>query len=430
MKFKRVIFILAIILMVFSIFFVIKYSGFSIQNTISQVTVDQGIIVLYDEFNGSTTDFLYLNDTELESIENMILENTNYGKIIFSEIINLTENTENNIIDLDSNVNISFNKIGINTTNLTSLRKNATLYLYNLTFSNPRILRNGSICPSSICQIINYFPSTGTLIFNVSNFTTYSAEETPGVEIPPSGGGAVRVSDFSLDRDLIKISLKQGETKREEIIIKNIGNTRLNLTIESSLKQFMAISEESFLLNAGETKTINIDFFAKENEIPDAYIGRILVEGDGITKAINIIIEIKEKKPIFDVSVDVKTKEVNAGGEVEANINIVNLGDLENIDVLVYYAIKDFQQNILSFKEESIFIRNDANITRKLRVPASAPFGAYVFYSKISYGNISASGADVFMVSEKIRLFNLILIILVIILAILIYLIKKRNKKA
>lgn len=428
MKFKEAIFVLALILL-FLTFFVIKYSGFSIQNTISQVTVDEGIIVLYNEFNGSTTGFLYINDTELETIENMTLENTNYGKIIFSEIINLTENVENNIIDLDSHVNINFNKIEINTTNLTSLEKSAILYLYNLTLSNPRILRNGSICPSTICEIIDY--SAGTLIFNVSNFTFYSAEETPSAEPPPSGGGAAaKISDFSLDRDLIKISLKQGETKREKIIIKNIGNTLLDLTLESSLKEFMAISEESFLLNAGETKTINIDFFAKENEIPDAYIGRILVQADGITKAINIIIEIKEKKPIFDVSVDVKTKEVSAGNEVEADINIVNLGDLENIDILVYYAIKDFQQNILSFKEESIFIEDEINITRKLRVPASAGFGAYVFYSKISYGNISASGADVFMVSEKIRLFDLILIIVIIVLAVLIYLIKRGNKKA
>lgn len=427
MKLKEVIFILAIIFL-FLTFFVIKYSGFSIQDTPSKVTIDQGIIVLYDEFDGLTTDFLYMNDTELEAIGNMNLENTNYGKIIFNEIINLTENAENNIIDLDGNIDVSFNKIEINTTNLTSLRKNATLYLYNLTFSNPRVLRNDELCPSNICEIIDY--SGGTLIFNVTNFTVYSAEETPGVEAPPSGGGAVRVSNFSLDRDLIKVSLKQGETKREKIIIKNIGNTRLDLTLESSLKEFIAISEESFSLNAEETKTINIDFFAKENEIPDAYIGRILVEGDGITKAINIIIEIKEKKPIFDVSIDVTTKQVNAGGEVEADINIVNFGDLENIDILVYYAIKDFQQNILSFKEESIFIRDEVNITKKLRVPASAPFGAYVFYSKVSYRNISASGADVFMVSEKISLFNLILIILIIVLVILIYLIKRRNKKA
>jgi len=429
MKLKGVIFISIIIFLILTSFFIIKYSGFTIQNTSSKVTVDDGIIIIYDEFNGTTTAFLFLNDSELESIENMTLENTNYGKIIFNENVNLTQDVVANYLNLNNNVNISFNEIEINTTKLTSLEKPATLYLYGLNFSNPRILRDGEICSSTICQIIDY--SGGTLIFNVTNFTVYSAEEIPGVVTPPigEGGGVTKISNFILDKDLIKVSLKQGETKRETIKITNTGKTVLDITINPEfVGKFMAISEDSFSLKLQESKTINIDIFAKENEIPDAYIGRIIIKGGGITKFINSIIEVIEKTPLFDVSVDIISKEIIAGRQVEANINMANKGDLKKIDILVYYAIKNFQGDILSFKEESIFIEDELSIKRKLRVPSNAPFGAYVFYTRVSHGNISASGTDVFMVNEGISLLNTILILSIIILGILIYLLK-RNKK-
>ena len=129
---------------------------------------------------------------------------------------------ENNFVDLDGNANISFNKLEINTTKLTSLEKSATLYIYNLTFSDPRVLRDGGVCPSSICTENSY--SGGLFSFNVTNFTIYSAEETP-VDAPASGpsggGGAILKTSFTLNKDLIKVLLKQGETKREVIEIKN-----------------------------------------------------------------------------------------------------------------------------------------------------------------------------------------------------------------
>ena len=52
-------------------------------------------------------------------------------------------------------------------------------------------------------------------------------------------------------------------------------------------------------LKKGETKTINIDIFAKEDEIPDSYIGKIIVRGkdtngNSMEKIINVIIEISK----------------------------------------------------------------------------------------------------------------------------------------
>jgi len=186
MRIKEVLFIAGIIL---SMFLFIRFSGFAIQTVISSMTIDVGIRVIYNTFDGDTTHFVEMTDSELETISDLTLERTLYGKIIFNEIINITQDAQNYIIDLDSNVNISNNSIQINTKNLTSFINVATFYLYNLNFSNPMILRNGENCSSSICTIISY--SHGILIFtvNVTDSSVYSANETPAAEEEEEEGG-------------------------------------------------------------------------------------------------------------------------------------------------------------------------------------------------------------------------------------------------
>ncbi len=205
MNLKRgTIYIIVAILIIFSLVISLKYMGYAIHSTSSGVTIDTGITVNYDKFKhgNSTTQFIYLNDTELENIENLTLENNNYGKVIFLQNINLTKNKQGNNINVDINANISFNRIEINTSNLTNFQKPSKLYLYNLSFSNPQILRNGEVCSSSICTKISY--SSGTLIFRVVNFSIYSAKETPskdddgdGEDGGGGGGGGTTITNLS-----------------------------------------------------------------------------------------------------------------------------------------------------------------------------------------------------------------------------------------
>ena len=150
-------------------------------------------VVYYSNYNGSekggSTDFIIYSYEDLQNLSGIVLENTDFGKINFNQAVNLTEDSDfsDNAVDLDAYTNISDNLININTTALPNLNKSATLYLYGLTFSDPRILRDGELCPDTICTEINY--SGGTLVFNVTQFTNYSAEETPSSGAAPSGGG-------------------------------------------------------------------------------------------------------------------------------------------------------------------------------------------------------------------------------------------------
>jgi len=270
----------------------------------------------------------------------------------------------------------------------------------------------------------------------------FGSEEAPP-EIPsqPSSGGGVPLKGFTIDKNLIHIKIKQGETKRELLEIINTGHYDLdiNITPEEHLRKLMLISEEYFSLFSGKSKVIFIDFFAKENEIPDAYAGRIFVEGDGVKKVINVIIEVTEKEPLFDLIVNVLPEKVGRGKNVKANIKILNLGDLENVDVFLHYSIRDLEGNELTFKEESIAIVDKLDITRELKVPEDVPFGKYMFYTKVSYNDVTAVSTDLFEVVEKPPItgsdifgkliFYLILIILTLGVSIVIVLIVRHFKE-
>ena len=88
---------------------------------------------------------------------------------------------------MDNNTNISLDLAGLNSTALPNLNRPARIWLYNLSFINPRILRDGAPCPDSICKKELY--ANKTLQFNVTEFSFYSADETP-VGVPAAAIGA------------------------------------------------------------------------------------------------------------------------------------------------------------------------------------------------------------------------------------------------
>ncbi len=241
------------------------------------------------------------------------------------------------------------------------------------------------------------------------------------------GTGAVaQETIFTIDKTLIKTLINQGETSRETIEIQNNLNSTVNFQVSSSLKKFMVISEESFSIAPKSSKTIFVDIFARQDEIPDAYTGKITITGNGVTEIINLILEVKERKPYFDTAVSILTKEISAGGNAKANFKISNLGNLNNMDISIYYAIQNFDGKIISFKEESIAINKELSLTRTLNIPQDTPVGDYVFYLKASYNNITASSMETFKVVEQTAppLFLILLIsCIILILSVLIFVI-------
>lgn len=360
----------------------------------------------------TTTNFSDLNDTELEDVTGLTLEITSYGKINFSENINISEDTS-----LDNNIDISQNSIYINSNALPNFNKPATLQIYGLTFTNPRILRDGSVCPASICTKTNY--SGGILEFTVTGFTNYSSEETPTEGVSPgapggaggaggggAGGMAVKeVSSFDVDKSLIKVSLKQGETKRESLSIKNTGGTSLDVSLDlQNLQEFVifpgGISTYNLKLGPGEEQTIQLIFNVAKDKEPGVYPGRIIVKADSLQKLITTIVEVESEKAVFDVEAKIlpEHRQVFPGESVSAEIKIFNLLGRGRVDVAVEYGIQDLEGNVILSGSSVVAVETQMSFVKSLIIPFNMEPGTYVFYVKAKYDSTTSTSSDTFEV--------------------------------
>jgi hypothetical protein len=148
-------------------------------------TVDSNVFTILNNdysgiLKGESTNFLSYTYQEMQTLDSVVLQNTDYGKILFTDQINLVEdeNPGDDSLDLDTYTDISSNRIEVNSSALPNFNKPATLWFYGLTFSDPRILKDGVFCPEPACVEEDY--TDGILRFSVTDFSVYTAEETPG----------------------------------------------------------------------------------------------------------------------------------------------------------------------------------------------------------------------------------------------------------
>ncbi|MBI5871925.1 S8 family serine peptidase, partial [archaeon] len=159
------------------------------------------------DINGSFTFSLSANDGFVETVQTMSinitpvtdiytdLDGTDFSVINISLQFNLTLSNEYGIINFTNPINfsnyaligqdinltktisISHNLISVNSSELPELNASAILTLNNLTFNNPRIMKDNEVCLN--CSILQY-DNAHTLIFNIASFSSYYAEDYCG----------------------------------------------------------------------------------------------------------------------------------------------------------------------------------------------------------------------------------------------------------
>lgn len=175
-------------------------------------------------------------------------------------MINFTNTRFNlsQIGNIDNFVRIESGIVGINSTNLTMFDVPAKITMTGLSFSlTPRIIINDQLdgsgtnqtCPSTICSNVNY--DSGTLTFDVTGFSSYTAEE-------PSGG-------ISLDTpDTVTVGDDNQEASNpdaEEEVNKNIFETE-SFTVKNTGNQILSDFEvTNMLYQSGFTQSsLNLTF--------------------------------------------------------------------------------------------------------------------------------------------------------------------------
>ncbi len=247
-----------------------------------------------------------------------------------------------------------------------------------------------------------------------------------------------KMENFTIEPPSFKISLKQGATETRVMKITNIGTSNLSFNLSIlDLEKLVFLSEYEFTIPSGGSKEITVDFIAALDTPPSQYFGLIKVEATE-TKYVPIMLDINALNLGFGIDVEVprEYKGVMPGETVWANISLLNLRDIVETNMTLYYAIKDFYGNIYDSGEERFTFDSSLFFKKNLTVPEFAKEGPYIFYARAYCEQGLALDSDTFEVGARFVFlsslkssFVFILIFLLCIIALILMVVYSRSKE-
>ncbi|MBI3035926.1 hypothetical protein HYY71_06410, partial [Candidatus Woesearchaeota archaeon] len=220
------------------------------------------------------------------------------------------------------------------------------------------------------------------------------------------GGGGVaaiieEVKDFSLSPGSITAQLALGSAKAQQIRVKNTGNAALSFNLNVlTVSDFVSLSETGFRLEPGQEKTLEANVIGRKL---GSYIGQIETVGNEIKKYTDIIIEVESEQVLFDAKIDIPSayKEVEAGGELRAQITLLNVGPPRKVDVTTTFIIKDRQGNFVYESSETFAVERQKSFVKSFKLPKDIKPGDYLAIVEVRYENSFAVSSELFRVVSK-----------------------------
>ena len=396
------------------------------------------LLINYSNYynSGNSTDFSTYSYESLQNMTNIVLENS-YGKIKFNSAINITDdqNPDDRMIDIDNNIIISSNKIEINSTALPNFNKSATLKFYNVPFTNPIVLLDGSECPSLICTKESFISDTFT--FNVTHFSSYSlieGQSSSSSSTSSGGGGGSDIGEITVDKQTLSVKIRQGEVQSQQLTVKNNDYVTRHVEIKiENIEQLIRIIDNSFDLKPGESKTIDIDFIGGDSSI-GLNLGKIIITAGSYKKEILAAIEINPKNSLFDVEIIIpeEYQKVFPGDEVISQVKLSNLGATERIDTELVYEIKDPRNKVILSKKRTLAVETRVETLETFKLPDDISPNVYLIEVTANYGEKTAASAAWFEVesaSEWVSKDTITLVLITILVLLVINFIIKRLKR-
>ena len=146
----------------------------------------------------------------------------------------------------------------------------------------------------------------GTIVINQTNITNIIVQGGGG---GGGGGGGIVITGtaaptFSLSTNNLTAFLKQGEIVTQSVTISNIGTQASTILISNQLGDLVRFSDTSVNLNPGESKTISIDFIARNDTSPNLYLGSIVFSSNGASLPVFAALEVESANPLLDVAIN------------------------------------------------------------------------------------------------------------------------------
>jgi hypothetical protein len=241
-----------------------------------------------------------------------------------------------------------------------------------------------------------------------------SSSSCPAPSPAPSGGGGAAGSgggggiivpqeeetiiNFDISPGSIKSHIALGTAKTETIKIKNTGNSEIGIGLDViTVNEFLFLSDSSFSLNPGEEKEFEANIIGKRL---GSYLGTVTAKAKGISKSIDVIIEVESEQVLFDAKMYIPPayKTVKPGSDLKAQITLLNVGPPRKVDVTTTYIIKDKRGNVIDESSETFAVETQTSFVKTFRIPKEMAPGDYLLVVELRYGKSFAVSSDIFRV--------------------------------
>lgn len=276
-------------------------------------------------------------------------------------------------------------------------------------------LSNGAYTANFYCSDINgNANNTQSVSFSVS---VSSGDTGTGSSGGGGGGGGETTppKDIETSVDSFDKVVALNRIEEESISIKNTADYAKQAIINLiGLEGIVIFDKTSYTIEPGETTDIN--FRITPPKETGLYTGTIKISIGGQTKEIPVSINVKTEKSLFDIILTIpeQQRNVREGTNLETQIDMIQMGIREKMDVTLNYVIKDYSNQIYLSESETIAVETQKKYPREFYTKELPP-GNYVLGIELIYPDGVAVTSSQFKIethSQSIkRLIEQILII-------------------
>ena len=284
-------------------------------------------------------------DAELSNFHNFTVQNS-YGKIVFTENVDLT-----NIFDLDEIITISNAMVFVNTVAAPELAGKSAEITLQRSFTQPLILRStdGTTfteeCPTTTCQTASN--ADGKFVFTVNSFSAYQVVE----EIP----AGIEISEILFNNAVA------GENASVTITVRNKGTfeslTGLSAQLAGVSSVYLPVLEGTLptTLAASQQATVTLKINVPAGEDGGRHsIGTVQVNSNQETKIQTIYLLPKSFLTLESIKVEGKTTgDFTVDGDNEVRVKVKNDYTEDMEDIIVTVTLFDVDGDDLEEESDS-----------------------------------------------------------------------------
>ncbi|MDO8623455.1 MAG: hypothetical protein Q7R52_04365, partial [archaeon] len=251
------------------------------------------------------------------------------------------------------------------------------------------------------------------------------------------GGSTTEEVKFDLSKNNYETTVALNHTEYSQFSITNKDSIIRSFSITTSnLDNIILLEKALATIDKGKSEEIKFTVIAPEK--PGIYAGKIIVSAGSTTKEILVVVNVKSEKSLFDVTLTLpkEMKMIEQGGKINSQINLLQAGLREKMDVTLNYIIKDYNGKVYLAESETVQVYDQKTLNKEFHTE-NLPLGDYVLAVELIYPGGVAVVSSQFKVAEKLDVNHLTplqiiiigLIVIVILAFVLMAMLIQRYKK-